>query len=75
MCIFYWCHEAAPVAKTVEWQLDWTTLAAENNELVSAAATSDSVTDGTQTQDELLKTGAIAVTGVAAGDIVSLRVF
>jgi hypothetical protein len=71
----------APVnanAGDVKWQIDWVSLASENNEVLTAGVTSTSVVDSTQTlQDELLKSGEMTISGasLAAEDIVSIRLY
>ena len=65
-------------AGDVVWQMTYAPIAVENNELISAAGTTISITDSTQTlQDELLESGdmTIAAASLALGDEIGLAFF
>ncbi len=65
-------------AGTVVWQMTWNALASENDEVISGAGTTTSVSDATQElQDELLESGdmTIAAAGLAAEDTIGISIF
>lgn len=71
----HWSPVNANVGNVV-WDLDYLSLASENNELLTAATTDLTITDSTQTtQDELLMTGdlTIVAANLAINDTVSLH--
>lgn len=71
----------APVngnAGNVKWQMDWSAVASNANEVISGAGTNTSVIDAAQgLQDELLETGSMTIAGVslAEEDTIGIRMF
>ncbi len=62
----------------VVWQMTWDAIASDNNEVISGAGTTTSVTDATQSlQDELLETDDMTISGasLALEDTIGLKIF
>jgi len=74
---FYWAPTDANAGDVV-WGIEYTIVTPENDEVLTAATTTDTITDSTQTlANELLKSDFITIsgTGVQPGDIISMRVY
>jgi len=74
---FYW----SPTDETtgdVVWGIEYTIVTPENDEVLTTATTTQTVTDSTQSlANELLRTDFITIsgTGVQPGDIISMRIY
>jgi len=74
---FYWAPTDA-TAGDVVWGIEYTILTPENDEVLTTATTTATVTDSTQSlANELLRSDFITIsgTGVQPGDIISMRVY
>jgi len=74
---FYWAPTDANAGDVV-WGIEYTIVTPENDEVLTAATTTQTVTDSTQSlANELLRTDFITIsgTGVQPGDIISMRVY
>jgi len=74
---FYWAPTDANAGDVV-WGIEYTIVTPENDEVLTVATTTDTITDSTQTlANELLKSDFITIsgTGVQPGDIISMRVY
>jgi len=74
---FYWAPTDANAGDVV-WGIEYTIITPENDEVLTAATTTQTVTDSTQSlANELLRTDFITIsgTGVQPGDIISMRVY
>jgi len=74
---FYWAPTDANAGDVV-WGIEYTIVTPENDEVLTVATTTDTVTDSTQSlANELLKSDFITIsgTGVQPGDIISMRIY
>jgi len=74
---FYWAPTDANTGDVV-WGIEYTIVTPENDEVLTVATTTATVTDSTQSlANELLRTDFITIpgTGVQPGDIISMRVY
>jgi len=65
-------------AGDVKWQMTWSAVAAEADEVISGAGTSTFIIDATQTlQDEMLKSGDMTIAGasLAMHDCIAIKLF
>jgi len=74
---FYWSPTDANTGDVV-WGIEYTIVTPENDEVLTTATTTATVTDSTQSlTNELLRTDFITIprTGVQPGDVISMRVY
>ena len=74
---FYWSPTDANTGDVV-WGIEYTIVTPENDEVLTTATTTATVTDSTQSlANELLRTDFITIpgTGIQPGDVISMRVY